>query len=608
MTSYISTAAFAAAQTQGAATLGLVNGALVGWDGVDIYPVNAPQKKLTVATSGNSIASFGNTTYKSVVKNTRADVFIVDELLQGVFEFPETPNNGTTFLSSNGNYSHGGATTATMLAELEAQFFTPMEAAGIVPDIVWMVAWLENDVAAVSLTTTQQNTLSAINMIQSRWNNCIIVLAGCRPNQSVNTPTLAANYTALKNWIASIDDGKKLRTYQPSNYEDPANPGNSLKYTVTGSITGSTATGGILTISQNSSGFVPSIGDAITDAGHIIKQVNGDGTYVIQNVSSSISIDVSAGSPITLYPYMDSVVHPNPRGAMLNARSALGTFKSILGKKLPSKYPGTKCLNPGLIGSIAVGASFSSNAHLTGTLPNISGSQEIFGGVVSSSYDTVVTALKPGMQISVTPNALLATVTQSWYIILQSTSFALTNPTDYYEPFIVVQFISGTSSLHYLTVEDKHTDNGVTTGSQNWINQANGAGDSERGWIDGDIVRISGLPVRSSNGSMITAVQIQLDCYMKAQAPIGVPVVFNILEYGVNTEYNNKGTATLVAGTATVSSTKVLSHSKIKVGQKIPGGTPGAVFVSAKTAGTSFIITSTSALDTSVVSWEIDNT
>lgn len=63
------------------------------------------------------------------------------------------------------------------------------------------------------------------------------------------------------------------------------------------------------------------------------------------------------------------------------------------------------------------------------------------------------------------------------------------------------------------------------------------------------------------------------------------------------------GTATLVAGTVTVNNAKVTANSVIDVGVLTPGGTQGAPFLSTKTAGTSFVIKSTSSTDTSVIWW-----
>jgi hypothetical protein len=63
------------------------------------------------------------------------------------------------------------------------------------------------------------------------------------------------------------------------------------------------------------------------------------------------------------------------------------------------------------------------------------------------------------------------------------------------------------------------------------------------------------------------------------------------------------GTATLVGGTATVSTSKVTANSRILLTAQTSGAAPGTPRVSARTAGTSFTITSTSGTDTSQVAW-----
>jgi hypothetical protein len=66
------------------------------------------------------------------------------------------------------------------------------------------------------------------------------------------------------------------------------------------------------------------------------------------------------------------------------------------------------------------------------------------------------------------------------------------------------------------------------------------------------------------------------------------------------------GIATLVAGTVTVNTTKVTANSRIFL--TVNGGTltnVGATYISARTAGTSFTITSMNILDASDVSWFI---
>jgi hypothetical protein len=66
------------------------------------------------------------------------------------------------------------------------------------------------------------------------------------------------------------------------------------------------------------------------------------------------------------------------------------------------------------------------------------------------------------------------------------------------------------------------------------------------------------------------------------------------------------GRAILVGGTVTVPNTKVTAASLIIPAIQIPGGTPGAVYVSARVPGVSFTLTSTSSADTSTVGYSIE--
>jgi hypothetical protein len=66
-----------------------------------------------------------------------------------------------------------------------------------------------------------------------------------------------------------------------------------------------------------------------------------------------------------------------------------------------------------------------------------------------------------------------------------------------------------------------------------------------------------------------------------------------------------QGTATLVGGTVTVSNTSVTANSRIFLTSQADGGTPGFLRVSARVAGTSFTITSSSGTDTSTVAYQI---
>lgn len=62
-------------------------------------------------------------------------------------------------------------------------------------------------------------------------------------------------------------------------------------------------------------------------------------------------------------------------------------------------------------------------------------------------------------------------------------------------------------------------------------------------------------------------------------------------------------TAAMTAGTITVNNTLVTANTRIFLTAQNSGGTPGALRVSARSAGTSFTITSDSNTDTSTVAW-----
>src|SRR5262249_39141703 len=65
------------------------------------------------------------------------------------------------------------------------------------------------------------------------------------------------------------------------------------------------------------------------------------------------------------------------------------------------------------------------------------------------------------------------------------------------------------------------------------------------------------------------------------------------------------GAATLALGTVTVNTTAVTANSRIFLTIQSAAGVIGTPYISARTAGTSFTITSTSALDTSKIAWLI---
>jgi hypothetical protein len=76
---------------------------------------------------------------------------------------------------------------------------------------------------------------------------------------------------------------------------------------------------------------------------------------------------------------------------------------------------------------------------------------------------------------------------------------------------------------------------------------------------------------------------------------------------GTNISQIKHGRATLVGGTITVSDASVTANSRIFVCGAVDGGTPGWLRVSARSAGVSITILSSSGTDTSQVDWLLIN-
>ncbi len=67
----------------------------------------------------------------------------------------------------------------------------------------------------------------------------------------------------------------------------------------------------------------------------------------------------------------------------------------------------------------------------------------------------------------------------------------------------------------------------------------------------------------------------------------------------------HRGTATLIAGEKVVSDTRITADSMIMITSQDGAGTPGYLYVSARSVGVSFTITSSEEADTSLVAYHV---
>lgn len=108
----------------------------------------------------------------------------------------------------------------------------------------------------------------------------------------------------------------------------------------------------------------------------------------------------------------------------------------------------------------------------------------------------------------------------------------------------------------------------------------------------------------NSGGTLTLALRIDSSQDTLAQGNLKISTVGKGLYVKEGTNAT-MGTATLVGGTVTVSTTKVTANSRIIYSVQTAGGTQGFLSVSARSAGTSFTLTSTSGTETSTVAWMI---
>jgi hypothetical protein len=113
-------------------------------------------------------------------------------------------------------------------------------------------------------------------------------------------------------------------------------------------------------------------------------------------------------------------------------------------------------------------------------------------------------------------------------------------------------------------------------------------------WGSGAGARDTGMSRGAANRLDVTTADLRI-----ATAGRGLQVA-----EGANAK---QGAATMVAGTVTVNTTAVTANSRIQLTVQALGtvAAPKAVAVTARTAATSFTITSEDATDTSVVAWTI---
>jgi len=124
-------------------------------------------------------------------------------------------------------YGYSSKRSDEMWADLATTLLAPMDAAGVVPDLVVLHSLFENDLMQVNGTTITSETIIAtlekfIRLTKNKWPGAIIHLVCPRPN---NSYTDYGAYFAVRDYCLSLDDGYSIFVSRADVYEDKKKPG-----------------------------------------------------------------------------------------------------------------------------------------------------------------------------------------------------------------------------------------------------------------------------------------------------------------------------------------------------------------------------------------------
>lgn len=209
------------------------NGLVVnnGTSWISVSGNDTPQNALTTVIIGNSITVAQQYGAAAIGDSWQAlaEIQLGSALSGSPLKFPRI--TASTRCDAWGTYGYSGQTSTTILADLQGQVWTPLQTAGIKPDIVIAGALFENDIglgAGFSTATMIANCTQFIRDVQARYPGVIIVLTTPHPSYSYDTASKVASYQAMVTYLQSLDNGVDIFTATVNTYENTASPGTPL--------------------------------------------------------------------------------------------------------------------------------------------------------------------------------------------------------------------------------------------------------------------------------------------------------------------------------------------------------------------------------------------
>lgn len=451
------------------------------------------RSRMTAVIIGNSIAAAEKYTGTTTGFTPRAALQSVNELAGSPLRFRRM--TASTRADLFGIYGYSSQTLPTILADLEVQLFTPLQVAGITPDIVIGMALLENDLmTARTVAQMQASVTEYIRNVQARFPGVIIWLWTPHLNGNrtggANTQYVQADFLAITAWLLALDNGVDIFVTDISSaYPDAAAPEKAETQDFTASFSTTTMTvtnAGTATIGMRMaiSGAGITAGTTVTAFG---TGTGGVGTYTISN-----SHELSAQA-VVLHPWTDDGVHRNGRGSQKVARLAATTLSRIatMWRHESSHYSS----NPALGGTTSATAT-----GVTGTKPTGTGIQ------APTNCNIVSTAEQPGWLLAI--QGLSSTSSYNWF---NGAAITVTGALEV-ESLVELEIVSGAENIRIIQLDARINDGGGNN-FQYWRKQSTPETDVD--YVNGDILTIRTGPHIAASG-FITAVTNYVAVYSRS--------------------------------------------------------------------------------------------
>ena len=480
--------------------------------------VNTKQSMLTVAC-GNSLAQLSQRFTSNTYFNYKSFIHHSNDLSGAPMRFKRIPAYQTTRMDQYGVYGYsganlgpltvGGSRTGTILADLPAQWFTPLASAGLVPDFVVGFGLVENDIAnGATFAAIVQSLTEWISLVQNTWPNVVIALFTPVPSYNYAQSVSLAKYTVyqqVRSYILSLDNSTNIFVGRGDSLEDPSSPGQAASITANvtfsstimtvNSILTPTATSvafPLMNIGRNSYVWGGTSGIAAASAISVSSQGSGNGgtgTYTLGSTPTAGTYTVQ------ISPYNDAIIHPSARGSVLMARAA---FKPLFARMAANwKQPLTSISsNLSLNGSQAVNGT-----NNTGTMPagilTISGSS-------TTGYSQVCTALTPGFQIASTfaaGNGTITTAGTNYMNWVTGSSSGIVAPiSSDLSALCVIKLISGSNNFGGSRLNVQVYDG--TNAPNIDFYMASQTGDTDPDYLDGDVLTQVSPPIAMTSPTL----------------------------------------------------------------------------------------------------------